>query len=213
MQKMQIYQYIVLLPLMTSACIPLSLQPKYSQQPMTWEQKSVLETNDEMKLSEIKMVSSGNPVWKTIRVANYIQPSLWYSEKISTSPIPSEPFNNAKPQSGTNQPPKTVWNSALFPHDFSHLEKLCEQFNLLTQDDIEIPKTVKPLKHCESSTHEVKIYLRSQSGQENTFIIAGNALCAGEYIPQGVKKVMGELDALISKYQPSPNTQVALLDS
>jgi hypothetical protein len=208
---MQIYRYIVLLPLVTSACIPLPLQPKYSQQSM-WEQKLVPETDNEMRLSEIKMVSSGNPVWKIIRVANYIQPSLWYSERISTSPIGSKPFNDAKPKSGTSKLPKTVWNSALFPQDFSHLEKLCEQFNLLTQGDIQVPKMVKPLKHCDSSTDEVKIYLRSQSGQENTFIIAGNALCAGEYIPQGVKKVMGELDALISKYQPSPNIQVALLD-
>jgi len=201
---MQIYQYLILLPFITSACVPLPLQ-KYSPLPET--DKTIASApnpthvaNHQMQLSEIEMISSSKPIQKVIRIVNYIQPFLSYSEVTSVA--------------GSKQPNSThqiAWKSALFPQDFSYIEKLCQQYNLLKQTHIKIPKAITAFKSCNKNTEEIKIYLRSQSGQENSFIITSEVLCASKYIPLGITKLMGELDALISKYQPPPNTQIAFL--
>jgi hypothetical protein len=77
---------------------------------------------------------------------------------------------------------------------------------------VDFPANALQPKRCVDAS-DIKLYVRSQSGRENTLTIPGGVLCQEKYLPVGFKRLMGEVSALVPKYQPASETRYARLET
>ena len=147
------------------------------------------------------------PIHTRIRLMNYAFPQMSYAHKII---VPRHRIKEVKKAWGNYAFHKIekYWQSDLQNHDFVHIEKSCNKLNLFTQNQIDVPTGTRFKKPC-TKINKIKFSLTSKTGQENTFMISGAALCQPNVIPARLKQLIVEIQALIPKYQPRPETQFA----
>ncbi|MEK8021831.1 MAG: hypothetical protein VSS75_033565 [Candidatus Parabeggiatoa sp.] len=147
------------------------------------------------------------PIHTRIQLMNYAFPQMSYVHKIIVPPHRIEEVKKAWGNYAFYKIEKS-WQSDLQNHDFIHIEKMCNKLNLFTQTQIDVPTGTRFKKPC-IKINQIKFSLTSKTGQENTFMISGAALCQPNAIPARLKQFISEIEALIPKYQPRPETQLA----
>ncbi|MEN8218783.1 MAG: hypothetical protein ABFS56_20900 [Pseudomonadota bacterium] len=154
---------------------------------------------NDLKLDEITITYLGGttrfPINTTISIVNYAYPIISYSKKIIVPPHRLD--DNAF---------ETTWQTALQPQDFVYIEKRTEDLNIFTANEL---SDASPEKPC-FGVSRVKLYVKSKRGQENTLTLSGAVLCQEKTFPTGFKKLIGEINALIPKYQPTLETRFAI---
>jgi hypothetical protein len=199
---------VLILTAMT-ACAPIK---HHNNQPIHRIQAK-LSQKVSSKLSEISMTFLGGsmqfPIHTTIRLANYAAPTISYSKKLVVS---ADRVVELKKALGDNvfQKIEKSWQADLRTQDFVDIDNTCKKLNIWTQASIDWPADAKKLPQCANSS-DIQFYVRSQTGQENRFLISGKMLCQQKFLPAGLTKLMAELTALIPKYQPDSKTQLAFL--
>jgi len=197
---------VFILAVMT-ACAPIKYnKPSHKNNPLRLTQK-------ELKLSEITMTFLGGnaefPIHTTISLANYAAPTISYSKKIVLSPHRAVEIKEALGDDVFQKIEKS-WQADLRSKDFVEIAHICEKLNMFAKNEVEWLAEENQAAPCANSS-DIQFYVRSETGQENSFTIPGQMLCQEKSLPAGLKKLMGEINALIPKYQPTSETQVARL--
>jgi hypothetical protein len=210
---------IVLSGMMTG-CISTVLHKSNSE----WAQKSWLEQKIEqlkathlkdLKLNEITMTFIGGttrfPVHTNISLVNYAVPTISYSRKIQVSPAHLEEAKKAlrKFRFEKFEKIETTWQSDLLSQDFVNIENKCKSLKLWAKDAVDLLKGVKPIARC-ANTDDIQLYLKAQNGREKTLKIPGKALCQKQTLLKELANLVGEINALVPKYQPDPEVEYAL---
>jgi hypothetical protein len=196
---------VLILAVMT-ACAPIKPNKPIHQSQLKPSRK-------ELKLSEITMTFLGGnvqfPIHTTISLANYAAPTISYSKKLVVSPHRALEIKKALGDNAFQRIEKS-WQADLRSQDFVDIANICEKLDIFTQKEVEWLAEENNVVDCTNSS-DIQFYVRSQTGQENSFTIPGQMLCQEKSLPVGLKKLMGEVVALIPKYQPNSETQVARL--
>lgn len=145
------------------------------------------------------------PIHTRIRLMNYAFPQISYAKKIIVPPHRIKEVKKVWGNYAFHKIEKS-WQSDLQHQDFAHIEKRCNKLNLFTQNKIDVPTPFK--KPC-TKINQIKFFITSKTGKENTFMISGAALCEPNAIPAQLKQLISDIQALIPKYQHRPETQFA----
>ncbi|GEM_PF-3977213 len=151
------------------------------------------------------------PIHTTVSLLNYAAPIISYSKKISVSPHRAPEVKKAWGNDAFQRLEKS-WQADLRPQDFVYIENLCKKLHLFSQSEVDFPANALQPKRCVDAS-DIKLYVRSQNGRENTLTIPGGVLCQEKYLPVGIKRLMGEVSALVPKYQPASETRYARLET
>ena len=185
-----------------------------SQLKQKFEQLKATHLKD-LKLNEITTTFIGGtsrfPVHTTISLINYAVPTISYSRKIKVSPTHLEEAKKALRKFQFNQfeQIETAWQSDLRNQDFLDIENRCKSLKLWAKDTADLIKSAKPVTHC-AYTDDIQLYLKAQNGLEKTLTIPGKVLCQKQNLLKKLANLVGEINALVPKYQPDPEVGYAL---
>ncbi|MDM8561530.1 hypothetical protein QUF82_22080 [Thiotrichales bacterium HSG14] len=212
MKNMQLNQSIIFI---VTVFMLVSITACTSFPPKTPVNEPIIHENDifnDFELDEITMTHLNKtrryPIQTTISLVNSVHPIISYTKKIVVSPHHVTDVKKAWGEQAF-QKIEESWYTDLTTQDFVYIEKICKEVNLFTQSKIHLSDKTLSKKQCVGK-NTVSFYVRSLRGYENTLAIPHFLLCQAKHLPKGFNKLMGEMSALIPKYQPHLETKLAL---
>jgi hypothetical protein len=203
---MQLNQFVAIISFVSMLSVMTACAPIKHNEP---------QHENEFELGEITITylreGSRFPIHTTVSLFNYATPIISYSKKII---VPAHRAPEVKKAWGNDvfQKLEKSWQADLRPQDFVYIENLCKKLQLFSQSKVDLPPDALQPKRCVNAS-DIKLYVRSQNGRENTLTIPSGVLCQKKYLPVGIKRLMGEVSALVPKYQPTSETQYARLET
>jgi len=210
MQLNQIIIVIAVFTLIVTACAPFSANKPIHQQSSI---NKNIKSESDPRLDEITVTyldkTTPFPIHTTVSLVNYASPSISYSKKIV---VPHHRVAEVKKRLGNHvfQKIENFWQTELRSQDFVDIENICRKINIFTQTNVDFPIDVNPAERC-VGVGGAKFYVRAKNGRENTLTVSGNVFCQEKYIPVGIRRLMGKINALVPKYQPFEETVIAIL--